>query len=246
MEHQNEDPLELRLMLQAEPPKTTIGVKATGRYVMTEEDKYYLQKINELVQHKMQLFARQDQASSSHHHELTKKPVKKRPLSSIDDQDENKKKRMKIQDKKMHVRSPVISNNTTERLKEFITGEMKGSDLKLVIQKILYATDLAKNQNRLSMPMNQLETLDFLTSDEKQLLDRDGEFKVPLLGPTLQMHTNPMTLRMWNLKSTSNYVLKTNWNQFVEKNKEYLTANTTVQVWSFRREEKLCFAIACV
>ncbi|XP_024987859.1 putative B3 domain-containing protein At3g24850 [Cynara cardunculus var. scolymus] len=243
MEDQNEDPLELRLMLQAELPKTTLAVKATSRYVMTEEDKYYLQKINELIQHKIQLFSRQDQASSSHHHQLTKKPVKKRPLSSID---ENNKKRMKIQDKKMHVRSPAISNDTTDRLKRFITGEMKASNLKLVIQKILYATDLAKNQNRLSMPMNQLETLDFLTSDEKQLLDKYGEFKVPLLGPTLQMHTNPMTLRMWHLKTTSNYVLKTNWNQFVEKNKEYLTVNTKVQVWSFRREEQLCFAIACV
>nr|GEY71970.1 putative B3 domain-containing protein At3g24850 [Tanacetum cinerariifolium] len=43
---------------------------------------------------------------------------------------------------------PVVKNEVTERLQKFITDKMNSSDLKLVIQKVLYMSDLAPGQNR--------------------------------------------------------------------------------------------------
>ncbi|KAI3719961.1 hypothetical protein L6452_20867 [Arctium lappa] len=104
----------------------------------------------------------------------------------------------------------AVNNEITGRLKEFTTEEMKGSDTKLVIQKILHAHDLARNQNRLSMPMNQLETQEFLTADEKRYLENGGE-----------------------LTNNSEDLIKEN-------------TKVEVQVWSFRRDRQLCFALACM
>ncbi|PWA91160.1 hypothetical protein CTI12_AA078490 [Artemisia annua] len=143
----------------------------------------------------------------------------------------------------------IISNVVTERLKEHITHELNGTNIMLVIQKQLIASDLGQNQNRLSMPFNQMQTHDFLTPDEKALLDGQlHDFYVPLLGPTLQMYEKPMRLVRWNLNTISTLVLRTDWNNFVNENKNDLKVGATIQVWSFRMEDqnKLCLAIAVV
>ncbi|KAL7605251.1 putative B3 domain-containing protein At3g24850 [Lactuca sativa] len=139
----------------------------------------------------------------------------------------------------------IVKNHITQELEEFITNELEGTEAKVVIQKTLFSSDLRKNQNRLSMPMKQLKPDEFLRKNEKEDFENGMELEVGLLGPRLEMHANPMMLKMWHMKKTKNYVLKTNWNEFVManekdfKNKE----NTEIQVWSFRRKEKLCFAI---
>ncbi|GJZ80163.1 B3 domain-containing protein, DNA-binding pseudobarrel domain protein [Tanacetum coccineum] len=139
-------------------------------------------------------------------------------------------------------------------LKEFITSdEINGLDMKLVIQKTLHASDLKRNLNRLNMPCQQVETHDFLTYEEKQVLGicgrrKDGtkEIKVQIVGPNLQMHKKTLLLKIWRMSSTENYVLTTNWFNFVEENKNVLKEKTTIQVWSFRKDGKLCFAVVCV
>ncbi|KAI3766756.1 hypothetical protein L2E82_16827 [Cichorium intybus] len=143
-------------------------------------------------------------------------------------------------------RTPVVNNQVTRRLKEFITDYMNGKETKTVIQKTLFASDLKENLNRLNLPINQLETLDFLTETEKRDLENGKELQVPLLGPRLRMYKKPMALKIWHLRTTKNYVLITNWNNFVKENKEDLKENTMIQVWSFRRDHQLCFAIACL
>ncbi|KAI3497950.1 hypothetical protein L1887_33590 [Cichorium endivia] len=132
------------------------------------------------------------------------------------------------------------------QLKEFITTEINGNDVKLVIKKELYASDLLKHHNRLSLPVNQLETLEFLTEEERKHLEKDKEFEVPLLGPTLKFHDKPMMLKKWHLTSSCSYVLKTNWYVFVEDNMDVLKEHTNIHVWSFRRDKQLCFALACI
>ncbi|KAJ9553459.1 hypothetical protein OSB04_017504 [Centaurea solstitialis] len=231
-----------------------------------DENQFFLQKIQELVNLKMTLVSQSSSSSVVDQEpkvvvikdaKPTKKPSKERQLSRsrspTDDADyderefKKQKKAKKMIPNKMYVRSPAVSNETTERLKKLVTEEMNCSELKLVIQKPLYASDLAKNQNRLNMPINQLETAKFLRPHEEPLLDGDGGWiAVPLLGPTLKFHENPMRLAKWHMKSTSNYILKTNWIEFVEANPKDLTLNTMVQVWSFRRDEQLCFALVCV
>ncbi|GKE01159.1 B3 domain-containing protein, DNA-binding pseudobarrel domain protein [Tanacetum coccineum] len=131
------------------------------------------------------------------------------------------------------------------QLEEFI-DEIKGCNMKLVIQKTLYKSDLIPSQNRLSMPFKQVETHDFLTDEEMRFLGDHGEIEVRLVGPNLQMFNKPMRLKIWNMKNTKNYVLKTNWCDFVEANKMVLMERETIQVWSFRKDEQLCFALVRV
>ncbi|KAM0047789.1 putative DNA-binding pseudobarrel domain superfamily [Helianthus debilis subsp. tardiflorus] len=127
---------------------------------------------------------------------------------------------------------------------------MKGTDVKLVIQKTLYTSDTLKTQNRLNMPLNQLETDEFLTEDERTIIESDvpkeNTIEVSLLGPTLEMYELKMELTMWRLPRTKNYVLKTNWYRFWLDNKRRLQEGSKIQVWSFRRDQQLCFAITCV
>ncbi|KAI3796236.1 hypothetical protein L1987_38903 [Smallanthus sonchifolius] len=213
--------------------------------VLTAEDIYYMQKIEQLANERLRFF-REKEMREQHAKERNKSKSKsksKRPRSTEDGQP-----RRKVP--KKAVRTPVVSNKVTDRLKEFVVNELKGTDMKLVIQKNLYHSDTIQSQNRLSMPMNQLETDDFLTMDEKRILNiknsKENEIKVPLVGPTLEMYRFPMNLKMWHMASTVNYVLKTHWFEFWEDYAEYLQEDVKIQVWSFRRDEELCFAIACV
>lgn len=161
-----------------------------------------------------------------------------------EDNEDNKKKNMP----KKNI-EPPISNDITERLKEHITHEQNGTNIMLVIQKKLFASDLAGNQNRLTMPYNQLQTIDFLTEQERDYLLTDkSEIDVSLLGPTFQMFHKSMKLVRWAINSTTSYILRTEWNNFVKENKSDLKQGAIIQVWSYRKEDqnKPCFAIAVV
>ncbi|GJR69006.1 B3 domain-containing protein, DNA-binding pseudobarrel domain protein [Tanacetum coccineum] len=191
---------------------------------------------DELVskQNEMQIYKHQKVASSS-----------RRPHKAVkdDSNEDNKKNNPK---KKTE---PIITNDITERLKEHITHQLNGTNIMLVIQKPLFASDLTGSQNRLSMPYNQLETSDFLTEQEKEyLLTPNSEIDVPLLGPTLQMFNQSMKLTRWQINSTHSYILRTNWKTFLQENKNDLKQGATIQVWSYRKEDQNepCFAIAVV
>nr|GEV19327.1 hypothetical protein [Tanacetum cinerariifolium] len=168
---------------------------------------------------------------------------KRKPRMSMNEVDNKKKLKM-----------VVDSHEAITRLTEFITSdEINGSDIKLVIQKTLHASDLNRNLNRLNMPFQQVETHDFLKHEEKQVLGiygrrKDGtkEIKVQIVGPNLQMHEKTLLLKIWRMSSTENYVLTTNWFNFVEENNNVLKEKTTIQVWSFRKDEELCFGVVCV
>nr|GFA95801.1 B3 domain-containing protein, DNA-binding pseudobarrel domain protein [Tanacetum cinerariifolium] len=140
----------------------------------------------------------------------------------------------------------VVKNEVTERLQKFITDVMNGSDLKLVIQKVLYMSDLAPRQNMLNLPLKQLLAEDFLSDQERWILESDGEIKVRLVGPNLKMFKEPMELNIWDMTRTSNLVLTSKWKQFVEENKDYLKELSMIQIWSFRKDQQLCFALAVV
>nr|GEZ41890.1 hypothetical protein [Tanacetum cinerariifolium] len=118
--------------------------------------------------------------------------------------DEPNKKKRKVQ-KKIKC-GPIVKSEVTEQLESCIRETLKGSDMKLVIQKLLYMSDLRKSQNRLNIPINQLETKDFLTDEEKTDLHSGKEIVVPLLGPTLTMYAEPMKLKIWPMGRTHNYV----------------------------------------
>nr|GEX52799.1 preproricin [Tanacetum cinerariifolium] len=49
-----------------------------------------------------------------------------------------------------------------------------------------------------------------------------------------------------NGSDLNNLVLTSKWKQFVEENKDYLKELSMIQIWSFRKDQQLCFALAVV
>ncbi|KAL1541504.1 putative B3 domain-containing protein [Salvia divinorum] len=123
--------------------------------------------------------------------------------------------------------------------------------LKLVIQKQLYGTDLSSGHNRLSIPMSQIAD-DFLTEMEKEHLrghDESNKKKyldVKIVGPSLAA-TETSKFCRWDMgkkdggKTSSSYVINGKWNAIVAKNK--LRVGVVVQLWCFRDDRELCFAL---
>ncbi|PWA72507.1 hypothetical protein CTI12_AA269900 [Artemisia annua] len=203
------------------------------------KEQFYFQKIQELVNRKFELFTRGELVLDDE-------------TDEEEDDTENKQRNKASSSKavnKLKKKIKPISNDITKRLKEHITHEQNGTNIMLVIQKKLFKSDLAANQNRLTMPYNQLQTIDFLTEQEREyLLTAESNIDVSLLGPTLQMFTKKMKLVRWAINSTQSYILRTGWNNFVQENKNDLKQEAIIQVWSYRKVDhnNPCFAIAVV
>ncbi|CAK7327833.1 unnamed protein product [Dovyalis caffra] len=123
------------------------------------------------------------------------------------------------------------------------------------ITKILFPTDMNDHHDRLSMPMNQIKDFQGLLKDEeekelsKPKTETDGLmvklFDLASTGRT-PGHNNDCVLTMrlrkwdWNMKKSCSYML-TSWKNVL--NKRVLRTNDVVQIYSFRRNENLCFAL---
>ncbi|KAJ0718385.1 putative DNA-binding pseudobarrel domain superfamily [Helianthus annuus] len=224
-------------------PEDSLTRRRNQRILTTENNKY-LRKIEELA-NKWLRFFRDKELQEEKNKSIVKEGKRPQSTTSVV---KNVSKKRKVP--KKGERPPVVTNEITQRLDEFIVSKMNGTDVKLVIQKTLYKSDTLKTQNRLNMPFNQLQTNKFLTEDERQIVEPDvpkeNNIEVSLLGPTLEMYKLKMELTMWPMLSTYNYVLKTNWYQFWFDNRKHLKEGSKIQVWSFRRDQQLCFAIVCV
>jgi hypothetical protein len=122
---------------------------------------------------------------------------------------------------------------------------LQGSDINLVIQKELTITDMKAYQDRLSIPRCQMR-YDFLSKEEQVSLEEkeaDGiHFKgmeVPLIEPDLQVST--IFLKKWKLGSSNCYMLSKPWIKVAERNQ--LEPSNTIQLWSFRVDQKLHLAL---
>ncbi|WCJ22730.1 hypothetical protein M5689_004804 [Euphorbia peplus] len=138
-----------------------------------------------------------------------------------------------------------------------------GVNIALVIMKKIYKSDLEKSLNRLSMPLRQViesnvflkeeeklklknggvESNVFLKEEEKSKL-KNGGVDVKLMEPCY--HVSDQSLRLWDMNSDS-YVLTSKWNSVWERqenqNLDVFKVNNVIQVWSFRVDDKLWFAI---
>ncbi|XVF85214.1 hypothetical protein PTKIN_Ptkin17bG0100200 [Pterospermum kingtungense] len=138
---------------------------------------------------------------------------------------------------------PVPVPDLPESCKQHIFENMGGSGLVLVIQKPIYFSDMNRIASRLSMPFSQLKTHEFLTKAEAERLKNVKNYiKVWLLEPS--MKESGITFKRWNYGTSSSYVLNKGWNSVVESNG--LKVGDTVQVWSFRVNSELCFALVKV
>ncbi|GLT30809.1 hypothetical protein SLA2020_055940 [Shorea laevis] len=175
----------------------------------------------------------------------------KRCRESIEIEEKNKPKRQKdgkIQNKKGLARLAEWSleppPNMPIEFKKLIE-EMGGSQEKLLIQKIIFKTDLSKTHNRLQIPMNQVMVTDFLTQDEARKLDGEEGLNVDLIEPCLKK--SKIHLTKWSMGNSKVLVFNEQWKSVVDGNRT-LKKNAVMQIWSFRTapESNLCFAMVKV
>ncbi|GKV16915.1 hypothetical protein SLEP1_g27484 [Rubroshorea leprosula] len=170
----------------------------------------------------------------------------KRCGESIKTEEKNKPKRQKdgkIQNKKGLARLAEWNLEPPPKmpidLKKLIE-EMGGSQEKLLIQKIIFKTELNKTHNRLQIPMNQVMVTDFLTQDKARKLDREG-LNVDLIEPCLKK--SKIHLTKWSMGNSKVFVFNEQWKSVMDGNRT-LKKNAVMQIWSPRTapESKLCFA----
>lgn len=149
--------------------------------------------------------------------------------------------------KKRKIVVPTQTTTPPEWLVNVTMREDNGYDPKLIIARKLFQSDLDKVQSRLSMPLNQVVSSDFLTEEEARIIYEQSVLKihkegvsVVLVDPLLNKHV--VDLRKWKMSGNWNYVFVDGWNDVVAKNT--FKVHDVFHVWSFRSGGgKLCFAL---
>ncbi|XP_050376445.1 B3 domain-containing protein At1g05920-like [Argentina anserina] len=110
-----------------------------------------------------------------------------------------------------------------------------GDKAQLVFQKELYISDIKKQQNRLSMPINQL-LRNFLEPHEVKRLENTAEFMditiIDPMGEEESLHFKKWKYKETSVSSVKSYVLINRWAHVANKNR--LKQGDLIQVWSFR------------
>ncbi|XP_052197934.1 B3 domain-containing protein At2g31720-like [Diospyros lotus] len=166
---------------------------------------------------------------------------------SVNREEKTKKKKMKMKMKKKQNESDSNRDDNNgaepELPREFMDwiNRLNGSEVKLVIQKVLSETDLSEGHNRLSMPLSQVRAGDFLREEEAAALRlHEGRsvkgIKVVLLEPFGEEQCT-LTLKRWDMKkkegnTSSSYVFVEKWKSVCKRNR--LKPGMPIQVWSFR------------
>ncbi|KAI8556308.1 hypothetical protein RHMOL_Rhmol05G0242500 [Rhododendron molle] len=189
--------------------------------------------------------------------EKTEKTGRKRPRGSsnweFDEEEEkkraikkraNKKKVNKLVKKKMKVNNvvllPEIVPDLPTEFKERIQN-LGGTMATLVIQKELEATDVSKEHKRLSLPWGKLKDKEFLSGEKKAFRQNDkgvAEMAARLIAENGKEHE--IDIRQWNMVKEIYNVVK-GWIDIVRVHG--LCAKRIVQLWSFRVEGILWFAL---
>ncbi|OWM77966.1 hypothetical protein CDL15_Pgr018535 [Punica granatum] len=117
---------------------------------------------------------------------------------------------------------------------------MGGSNVKLILQKKLTCSDMKADQGRFLLPRCRV-LANFLGQEEWQRLKSGGNICVPVIEPCLRVST--LSLRRWKMSSSHVFVLNTGWNKITHDPENGLVEDDVVQVWSYRVEGRLCFAI---
>ncbi|KAJ4831699.1 hypothetical protein Tsubulata_046693 [Turnera subulata] len=198
---------------------------------------------------------------------LQRVPLLKKVESEEEEEPVKKKKKQKI----ARVRDvgrlgldpppPDYSAEIRERI-----CEKEDADLKLVIVKTMYKSDVDFHLDRFSMPANQIRDFDnFLTEKEMRVVSETKEgikVKVVVLEPPPGSNINndgssigggssssssgvgvvwEMNMRKWLFAHQTGFslVLTTSWRAVLERNPNTLKPNAPLHVYSFRRNSQL-------
>ncbi|KAF8413324.1 hypothetical protein HHK36_001303 [Tetracentron sinense] len=139
------------------------------------------------------------------------------------------------------------SSNPPPRLPGIFWNNIMGvgpTRVKFLIEKRLCKTDVSHRHGRLQIPMNQVKGKDFLTDEEKIQVHREKRaLEVLVVDPTGTHWT--LDFKQWTMRSSSPYVFSKQWNQLVKEN-NLRAGKDIVQLWSFRCNSELCFALNVV
>ncbi|POO01112.1 B3 domain-containing protein [Trema orientale] len=141
-----------------------------------------------------------------------------------------------------------------------------GDDFKFIIQKEITPSDVKKNNNRLSIPVRRVGSPEFLWDEEREKVKEREGTKIKGLRVTLMVELDDhdhdhrdhdqqsqrlilkeydnILLKEWEMGKNKLYNLLSEWNKFVEDNK--IAQHDVVQLWSFRKRSRLCFALVKV
>nr|XP_009616148.1 B3 domain-containing protein At1g05920-like [Nicotiana tomentosiformis]XP_016499607.1 PREDICTED: B3 domain-containing protein At1g05920-like [Nicotiana tabacum] len=166
--------------------------------------------------------------------------VKRRKIEDLLDEKQSKLENRAKKRKRIEPVVPIEPPGLPDEFKEKIENMgVQSSEVKLVIQKVLYDTDLSNKHMRMSIPVNQVRNKDFLTPQQKLDLEmRDIEsnkkmkIQFNLIEPSLE--ETKIHLAKWDINKSLNYVLLNDWMAVAERNN--LKSEMIVQVWSFRQD----------
>lgn len=147
---------------------------------------------------------------------------------------------------------PRQNIKTPEWLIQVMRSIDGAEDPKLIIEKKLDLNDVDTNQNRLSIPINNVIQHDFLTLDESRIIDDDdittNEGKMGVGAILVDQRTTKWNVgfKQWVLTTTSgrsywSFVLRGEWSGVVVANG--LKAGDRINLWSFRCRGILFFAL---
>ncbi|KAI4305200.1 hypothetical protein L6164_028582 [Bauhinia variegata] len=181
--------------------------------------------------------------------DLHGKRVTQKRHCNIEEQLESEKLQPLKKRRRMIMPKPELENVLPDFPVEFKNRirELEGYDVKFLMQKQLYDTDISMNNNRLSMPHSQIHC-EFLNTNEKAILNqREGDRRRPcgievmVLDPCLRMFN--LSLKRWGMGSVSIYNLVKNWKRVVKEN--HLQSGDYMEIWSFRVHGNLYILLNC-
>lgn len=195
------------------------------------------------------------------HAVTTTKPIPDyKPTSSkqrfYEDNKEQEEGKNKKNNRRVRVQADPITPKLPTEFEQKVKGELKGSDVKLVIEKELSKTDMEKHQNRLLIPRAQAN-VEFLTEEEKATLnEKHGNhyigmevpmiywktkelMEAPLMEPRLDSST--IWLKNWKSGNKNALVLASPWTKIASENG--LEIGNIIQLWSFRVKQELHMAL---
>ncbi|TYH36630.1 hypothetical protein ES332_D13G277000v1 [Gossypium tomentosum] len=153
------------------------------------------------------------------------------------------KRKRRIQEENSKNKRPITSYPPKplmpEGLKQHIVENMGGSNCVLVIQKQLFFSDVNPQASRLLIPVSQVESREFLNESEVERLKNKEAIQACLVEPS--MEETEINFKWWDMRKNSMYVITTSWNSIVKNNR--LKVEDIVQLWSFRVDSTLCFAL---
>ncbi|PNX74342.1 B3 domain-containing protein [Trifolium pratense] len=130
--------------------------------------------------------------------------------------------------------------------------QLEGNEVQLVIQKELTMTDVKKNNGRLSVPIGKMkiEENSLLTQEEGLSLDYVPQKKgtsrklegmsVSMLDTNLKLWDN-MCFKKWKMGESEVYNITGEWYNLAVEN--HLQQHQKIQLWSFKRNNHLNFAL---